>query len=346
MNETNGRTITKGLNTVNGLKEMHMLHEMLISIQKIKIADRIRQENGSIDALAQDIQKHGLLNPITVMEQTDGTFTLIAGLRRLKAVQQNGDSQIRATVMSAMEADELLMLEISENEQRKDFTTAERLAFAERIKAVETEKGKQRMLSGKAQGDPVGVRPQGVETGKVRHIIAEKVGFTSDRQMRRAKKIAEKRPDLLESVDKGKSTIYGAYQQMLEEEHGKSGEVISTLTTAKDEASVENHKSVKESDFVREKEVDVPFYTPYRPSTEPAPGNVRTLKGADHIHLLENPIYSHLYDSYNEAVQQINLARGELRTRCEGYERRIRGYEENIQAMQREIERLREGYHA
>ena len=79
----------------------------------------------------------------------------------------------------------------------------------------------------------------------------------------------------------------------------------------------------------------------YRPASEPAPGNVRTVKGADHEHLLENPIYSRLYDSYNEAVQQTNLLRGEMRTRCVGYERRIRGYEENIQTMRRTIETLR-----
>ena len=79
----------------------------------------------------------------------------------------------------------------------------------------------------------------------------------------------------------------------------------------------------------------------YRPASEPAPGNVRTVKGADHEHLLENPIYSRLYDSYNEAVQQVNLVRGEMRTRCVGYERRIRGYEENIQTMRRTIENLR-----
>lgn len=53
---------------------------------------------------------------------------------------------IRATVMSPMEADEMLMLEISENEQRKEFTVSEKLAFAERIRMVEVEKGKQRRM--------------------------------------------------------------------------------------------------------------------------------------------------------------------------------------------------------
>ena len=73
---------------------------------------------------------------------------------------------------------------------------------------------------------------------------------------------------------------------------------------------------------------------------------MRTVKGADHEHLLENPIYRRLYESYNDAVQQINLVRGEMRMRCEGYERRIRGYRENIQTLQQEVERLREALHA
>ena len=67
-----------------------------IAISSIRVAERIRKENGSLDELAQDIQKHGLLNPITVMEQADGGYVLIAGLRRMKAAEYLGDTQIPA----------------------------------------------------------------------------------------------------------------------------------------------------------------------------------------------------------------------------------------------------------
>lgn len=317
----------------------------LIPIHEIRIAERIRRDNGSLDDLALDIQEHGLLNPITVMEQADGGYVLIAGLRRLKAMEQTGEADIRATVMSPMEADEILLLEISENEQRKDFTTAERLAFAERIQAVETEKGKQRRMRKPRETADFEVSncpPQTkerAEVGKVRDIVAKKAGFTSSRQMRRAQELADARPDLVEAVDKGEKTIGGAYQQMCKEDQGAKA-------VSGDPDSVSPVGADKADDFICEERVDVPFYEPYRPGSEPAPGNVRTIKGADHEHLLENPIYSRLYESYNDAVQQVNLARGELRTRCEGYERRIRGYAENIQTMQREIARLREALHA
>ena len=37
-----------------------------IAISSICVAERIRKENVSLDELAQDIQKHGLLSPIIV----------------------------------------------------------------------------------------------------------------------------------------------------------------------------------------------------------------------------------------------------------------------------------------
>ena len=297
-----------------------------IAMSSIRVAERIRKENGSLDELAQDIQKHGLLNPITVMEQTDGGYVLIAGLRRMKAMEQLNAVEIRATVMSPMEADEMLMLEIAENEQRKEFTVSEKLAFAEKLRAVEKEKAHIRMSvharDGHSDGQGVGNCPSPESQGKVREIVAKKVGFSSDRQMRRAKEVAEKRPDLMDRVDKGEQSIYGAYMDMRQAEKG------------------DKHS------FIEEEPVDIPDYEVYKPAQQEAPGNVRTVKGADHEHLLENPIYRRLYESYNEAVQQINLVRGDMRTRCEGYERRIRGYRENIQTLQREVERLKEALHA
>ncbi len=136
---------------------------------------------------------------------------------------------------------------------------------------------------------------------------------------------SEKRPDLMDRVDKGEQSISGAYRDMQQTEKPKANDTHS---------------------FIEEEPVDIPEYQVYKPAQQEAPGNVRTVKGADHEHLLENPIYCRLYESYNDAVQQINLVRGEMRTRCEGYERRIRGYRENIQTLQQEVERLREALHA
>ena len=307
---------------------MKKMDTKMLRISEVQVAERIRKDNGGLEELANDIREHGLINPITVMEQTEGGYVLIAGLRRLKAMELLGAEEIRATVMTALEADEMLMLEIAENEQRKEFTVSEKLAFAEKLKAVEAEKAKQRQIR-KSSNFVVANRPpqtKHAETGKARDIVAQKAGFTSTTQMRRAQAVSESRPDLMEQVDKGEKSISGAYSDM---QRGTTG---GEKPKADDGVL---------AGLIQEKPVEVPEFDVYRPASEPAPGNVRTVKGADHEHLLENPIYSRLYDSYNEAVQQANLVRGEMRTRCVGYERRIRGYEENIQTMRRTIETLR-----
>lgn len=307
---------------------MKKMDTKMLHISEVRVAERIRKDNGGLEELANDIHEHGLINPITVMEQSEGGYVLIAGLRRLKAMERMGAKEIRATVMTALEADEMLMLEIAENEQRKEFTVSEKLAFAEKLKAVEAEKAKQRQIR-KSSNFVVANRPpqtKHAETGKARDIVAQKAGFTSTTQMRRAQAVSESRPDLMEQVDKGEKSISGAYSDMQRGTTG--GEKPKT-----DDGVL--------AGLIQEKPVEVPEFDVYRPALEPAPGNVRTVKGADHEHLLENPIYSRLYDSYNEAVQQTNLLRGEMRTRCVGYERRIRGYEENIQTMRRTIETLR-----
>ena len=317
---------------------MKKMDTKMLHISEVRVAERIRKDNGGLEELANDIREHGLINPITVMEQTEGGYVLIAGLRRLKAMELLGAKEIRATVMTALEAAEMLMLEIAENEQRKEFTVSEKLAFAEKLKAIEAEKAKQRQIRKASKMDEnfvVANRPpqtKRAEAGKARDIVAQKAGFTSTTQMRRAQAVSEGRPDLMEQVDKGEKSISGAYSDMQRETTGH--EETQTAEKAKADAGVL-------AGLIQEKPVEVPEFDVYRPASEPAPGNVRTIKGADHEHLLENPIYSRLYDSYNEAVQQVNLVCGEMRTRCVGYERRIRGYEENIQTMRRTIENLR-----
>lgn len=314
----------------------------MIPLNQIRVMERIRKDNGDVDTLAESIRERGLINPITVMETAEGDFVLIAGLRRLEAVRLLEQNEVAATVLSPLEADEALMMEYAENEERKSFTVSEKLSYAERIRAVEKEKANQRMLSGKStkDTDPVANWPQGCETGKTRDIVARKAGFTSQQQMRRAEKLAEQRPDLLEKVDAGELTVGGAEREM------KRDAVRQAQATVIESAMMEEEPVELVDVIVEEKPVEIEVYQGFKPHMIRSEGNVRTLKGADHDHLMENPIYRQLFDSYNEAVQQVNLTRGELRTRCEGYERRIRAYEENLLALRNEIVRLKGEHHA
>ena len=246
-------------------KNMEKMETRLLPVGSIRVAERIRKDNGGLEELANDIREHGLINPITVMEQTEGGYVLIAGLRRLKAMELLGAEEIRATVMTALEADEMLMLEIAENEQRKEFTVSEKLAFAEKLKAVEAEKARVRKSAGGKGGldQDVGNCPHLQEQGRSRDIVAQKAGFSSDRQMRRAQAVSESRPDLMEQVDKGEKSISGAYSDMQRVAAG--GEEPQATVKAKMDDDVL-------TGLIQEKPVEVPEFDVYRPALEPAPG--------------------------------------------------------------------------
>lgn len=314
----------------------------MIPLEQIRVMERIRKDNGDVDTLADSIRERGLINPITVMETAEDGYVLIAGLRRLEAVRLLEQNEVAATVLSPLEADEALMMEYAENEERKSFTVSEKLSYAERIRAVEKEKANQRKLETLRRGTelPDTAKWPERETGETRDIVARKAGFTSQQQMRRAEKLAEHRPDLLEKVDAGVLTVGGAEREM------KRDAVKQAQATVIESAMMEEEPAGFVDVIVEEKPVEIEVYRAFKPHMIRSEGNVRTLKGADHDRLMENPIYRQLFDSYNEAVQQVNLARGELRTRCEGYERRIRAYEENLLALRNEIVRLKGKQHA
>ena len=59
-----------------------------VDVDSIKVLKRIRQNALNIETLAEDIKWNGLINPPTVLDNGDDTYTLITGLRRLLACKQ------------------------------------------------------------------------------------------------------------------------------------------------------------------------------------------------------------------------------------------------------------------
>ncbi len=104
---------------------------MKIAVNHISVEkeERIRQDQGDIQALAESIRKVGLLNPIIVDEK----YHLVAGFRRLIACRVLGWEEIEARVLPFGE--DLLRkfdAEVDENLSRKDFTAEEIISIAER----------------------------------------------------------------------------------------------------------------------------------------------------------------------------------------------------------------------
>jgi ParB family chromosome partitioning protein len=82
--------------------------------------------------LAQSIQAHGLIQPITVRKEDNGTYTIIAGERRSRAARLAGLKEIPALIRT-VEQDRVLELALIENLQREDLNPVETATAFQRL---------------------------------------------------------------------------------------------------------------------------------------------------------------------------------------------------------------------
>ena len=94
---------------------------------------RTRFTDNELSELADSIREHGVIQPLIVSEQDDGTYTLIAGERRLRASQIAGLNTVPVITRQADDR-ELLELALIENIQREDLSPLE---AAEAYKSLE-----------------------------------------------------------------------------------------------------------------------------------------------------------------------------------------------------------------
>jgi len=81
---------------------------------------RFEVECDDIDELASSVDKHGMLQPIVVSENGDGTYTLIGGERRVLAATRLGKKKINAFVFAeSLKKEKLAVLALVENLDRK-----------------------------------------------------------------------------------------------------------------------------------------------------------------------------------------------------------------------------------
>lgn len=185
---------------------------MLIDINNIKINERIRKDFGNIEELANDIKENGLINPPVVTPNNE----LIAGERRLKACKSLGYQQLEVRIMSVKDSEHQLKIEISENENRKEFTFSERIDWAKRLERVESIKAKERQseLNGKIQL----TQNSSEAKGETREIVADKSGFGSHDTYNKAKYISENASeDMIKDLDDGKLSVNKAYTTLKQE---------------------------------------------------------------------------------------------------------------------------------
>ena len=84
-------------------------------------------DEGSLKELADSIETHGLIQPITVKKADDGRYLLVAGERRFRAHQHLGRTHIYAVITSG-NPDEIALIENIQREDLSPLEEAEALA--------------------------------------------------------------------------------------------------------------------------------------------------------------------------------------------------------------------------
>jgi ParB family chromosome partitioning protein len=86
---------------------------------------RQRFSDPELDELAASIRAQGVIQPLVVSADGDGTFTIVAGERRFRAARRAGLAEVPVVVRQAASDRELLELALVENLQRADLNALE-----------------------------------------------------------------------------------------------------------------------------------------------------------------------------------------------------------------------------
>lgn len=186
-----------------------------IPVDQIVVPERLRAvEEEHALAIAQSIVEHGLINPITVRHTPNakgGSFTLVAGAHRLRAVIINDDSDIEVMIIEG-DKDEAQLIEITENLFRNDLSVMDRAVFVQSYREVwESKYGKIRRggdQKSKGQVDPlVGSRINLVEVleteseaGSFSEHVAERMGVSREALIRLNRIARDLHPDVRAAV--------------------------------------------------------------------------------------------------------------------------------------------------
>lgn len=94
----------------------------MIQIDKIIVKDRARQDLGNLEELESNMKSSGLISPLAVKDNGDGTYQLLAGERRYTILLSNGTKEVPARIYNRDLSElEMKIIEKSENFYRKDF---------------------------------------------------------------------------------------------------------------------------------------------------------------------------------------------------------------------------------
>lgn len=221
---------------------------MIVDIEKIIVKDRIRKDFGDIKELADDIKQNGLINPPVVNKE----YELLAGERRLRACKLLGWSQIEVRMMDTRNEEHDFDVEVSENENRKDFSRTER-------EAIYTRRVERRMKNNGGKFTP--------KFKEVQEEVAKEMG-TSRTNMQHESEILRNKnlldPSDFAEWDEGKLSTNKVFQKVKEKQkeiEAENNKLRSALSES-EARRIQAEQNVKE--VVKEIEIIPDDYVEYK----------------------------------------------------------------------------------
>ena len=166
-------------------------------IQKLKLSDLVPFKNHpfkvkddeDMDKTVDSIRQFGVLNPVIVRPQENGTYEIVSGHRRRHASELAGLEEIPAIVRN-LDDDAATILMVDSNLQRETILPSERaFAFKMKLEAVKHQGERSDLTS----------RQLGEKSWAVTQISED--AQTSERQVQRYVRLTELMPEILDMVD-------------------------------------------------------------------------------------------------------------------------------------------------
>jgi len=157
-----------------------------IPIDLIDVGSRVRKEIGDVDSLARSIEENGLISPI--MLTTDGTnggrYVLVAGERRLRAMQKLGISTLIEGEHFKWKQDideyRKIAIELEENIRRKQFTWSEEVLGKQKLLEIYQNIYGAPSAGAQTRQERMGLKPVGFGVRKLSELLGESATNTSD----------------------------------------------------------------------------------------------------------------------------------------------------------------------
>lgn len=186
--------------TKDGTEEIRIDQILPFENHPFKVLDDDRMQE-----LVISIKANGVLSPVIVRPDDEGTYEMISGHRRMHAAKLAGLTTVPA-IVKQLTNDEAVILMVDANIQREEILPSERaFSFKMKLEAIRRQGNRQDLTSGlevQKSGDGVtsGLQVQKLQDKWSRDKIGADAGM-GGRQVQRYIRLTELCPELLQMVD-------------------------------------------------------------------------------------------------------------------------------------------------